>query len=101
MSAWRGSAARTCCSSSISPMSGPSSLRFGQAWILMLLAVGGTAQAQLRPFGDAAAIVGARIEIGDGRVIPKGTVLVRDGLIEAVGAGVRVPPDAEVVPGDG
>jgi hypothetical protein len=59
------------------------------------------AVAQLRPFGDAHAIVGARIEIGDGRVIEKGTVLVRNGLIEAVGPNVAVPPDAEVLKADG
>src|SRR5436190_2354322 len=70
----------------------------GLMFVLMISAV---ANAQLRPFGDAAAIVGARIEIGDGRVIEKGTVLVRDGLIEAVGADLTVPPDAEVVAGDG
>jgi hypothetical protein len=32
------------------------------------------------------AIVGARIEIGDGRVLEKGTVVIRDGLIEAIAA---------------
>ena len=83
-------------------MSRRSLLRCGQALIIaLLLAAGGTAGAQLRPFGDAAAIVGARIEIGDGRVVQKGTVLVRDGLIEAVGADLTVPPDAEVIPGEG
>src|SRR5207302_1572857 len=77
-------------------------LRLGQIGMTaLLLAMCGTAGAQLRPFGDAAAIVGARIEIGDGRVVPKGTVLVRDGLIEAVGADLTVPPDAEVILGDG
>ena len=76
--------------------------RLGQAGIIALpLAACGVAKAQLRPFGDAAAIVGARIEVGDGRVIQKGTVLVRDGLIEAVGADLTVPPDAEVIPGEG
>jgi hypothetical protein len=67
------------------------------ATIALLLAACGTARAQLRPFGDATAIVGARIEVGDGRMIPKGTVLVRGGLIEAVGPGLVVPPDAEVI----
>src|SRR5438105_3351619 len=77
-------------------------MQFGQGGIIaLLLAACGTVGAQLRPFGDAAAIVGARIEIGDGRVLQKGTVLIRDGLIEAVGADLTVPPDAEVVPGAG
>jgi len=47
------------------------------------------------------AIVGARIEVGDGRVIEKGTVVLRDGLIEAAGANVTVPPNAEVIRGAG
>lgn len=47
------------------------------------------------------AIVNARIEVGDGRVIPKGTVVLRNGLIEAVGADVKAPPDAETIAGDG
>ena len=32
-----------------------------------------------------------------GRVIENGTVVMRDGLIEAVGAGVAVPTDARVI----
>jgi imidazolonepropionase-like amidohydrolase len=47
------------------------------------------------------AIVGAKIEIGDGRIIEKGTVVLRDGLIAAVGADVKAPPDAEIIKGDG
>lgn len=68
---------------------------------LLLLLAGSPATAQLRPFGEAHAIVGARIEIGDGRVIEKGTILIRNGLIEAVGADLKIPPDAEVLKGDG
>src|SRR2546423_13645156 len=69
--------------------------------LVLTLTMGGAASGQLRPFGDAFAIVGAKIEIGDGRVIEKGTVLISDGLIEAVGASVTVPADAEVIKGDG
>lgn len=47
------------------------------------------------------AIVGARIEIGDGRVIERGTVLMREGLIEEVGAEVSVPAGADIVEGNG
>ena len=53
------------------------------------------------PVPDTFALVGVRIEVGDGRVIDKGTVLVRHGLIAAVGKDVRVPADAEVIKGDG
>jgi imidazolonepropionase-like amidohydrolase len=78
-------------------------------------------RAQTARFGDVYAVVGARIEVGDGRVIEKGTVVLRAGRIEAVGATVAlpsvgtgslpasgraggevpVPPDAEVIQGDG
>ncbi|AIE84953.1 hypothetical protein OP10G_1585 [Fimbriimonas ginsengisoli Gsoil 348] len=47
------------------------------------------------------AIVGARIEIGDGRVIEKGNLVIRDGLIVAVGPDASVPPGAEVLDGKG
>ncbi|MEZ4650965.1 MAG: amidohydrolase family protein [Candidatus Eisenbacteria bacterium] len=42
------------------------------------------------------AIVGARIVPEAGRSIEDGTVIVRDGTIEAVGQGIPIPPDARV-----
>ena len=47
------------------------------------------------------AITGARIVTVSGPVIERGTVVVRDGLIAAVGAGVAAPPDACVIDGAG
>ena len=52
-------------------------------------------------YRETYAIVGARVEVGGGKVIDKGTVLVRDGHIQAVGADVKVPDYAFVVKGDG
>lgn len=46
------------------------------------------------------AIVGARLVPAPGQVIERGTVVIRDGRIEAVGANVAVPADARVWPGD-
>ncbi len=46
------------------------------------------------------AIVGARIVVAPGQVIERGTVVMRDGVITAVGAGVPVPADARVWRGD-
>jgi len=46
------------------------------------------------------AIVGARIVTAPGQVIPRGTVVIRDGVIVAVGASAAVPPDARVWKGD-
>ncbi len=43
------------------------------------------------------AITGARIVVAPGRVIENGTVVLRDGLVEAVGAKVAAPADAEVI----
>jgi imidazolonepropionase-like amidohydrolase len=50
---------------------------------------------------DVYAITNARIVTVSGAPIEKGTVVVRDGLIEAVGANASVPPDARVLDGAG
>lgn len=47
------------------------------------------------------AIRNAKIVTVSGPVIAKGTVLVRNGLIDAVGESVQVPGDAWVIEGDG
>ncbi len=49
----------------------------------------------------AIAIHNAKIVTVSGPVIEKGTVVVRNGLIEAVGAAVAVPSDAMLVEGEG
>jgi imidazolonepropionase-like amidohydrolase len=46
------------------------------------------------------AITGARIVTAPGQVIERGTVVMRDGIITAVGATVAIPPDARVWNGD-
>jgi imidazolonepropionase-like amidohydrolase len=48
-------------------------------------------------FGDSIAITNAKIYTIAGSVIEKGTLLMRDGKIEAVGENVKVPSDARVV----
>lgn len=47
------------------------------------------------------AITGARIEPVSGPTIAKGTVVIRDGLIAAVGANVKPPADARIIDGTG
>jgi imidazolonepropionase-like amidohydrolase len=49
----------------------------------------------------AFAITNARIVTGAGAPIERGTVVIRDGLIESVGANARVPADARVFDGSG
>src|ERR1035441_4779173 len=50
---------------------------------------------------SAVAIHNAKIVTVSGPVIAKGTVILKNGLIEAVGENVAVPPDAWVVDGEG
>lgn len=47
------------------------------------------------------AITGARIVTAAGAAIDTGTIVLRNGLIEAVGAGVQAPADAAVIDGAG
>jgi len=50
---------------------------------------------------DIYAIRGARIVTAAGAAIDSGTVVIRQGIIEAVGSSVAVPADAEVIDGTG
>ncbi|HEV2860022.1 MAG TPA: amidohydrolase family protein [Pyrinomonadaceae bacterium] len=50
---------------------------------------------------DTYAITNARVVTVSGPTIERGTVVVRDGLIAAVGAGVAAPPDARAIDGTG
>ena len=47
------------------------------------------------------AIRGAKIVPVSGPAIASGTVVIRNGIIEAVGAGVTAPADAQVIDGSG
>ncbi len=51
--------------------------------------------------GQSYAITNARIVTVAGTTIEKGTVVIRDGLIESVGADARTPADAQVFDGTG
>jgi hypothetical protein len=62
---------------------------------VLLLAAGAHAEAP-RIF----AITNVRIVTAPGETIDRGTVVMRDGLIEAVGAKVEAPPDARVFAGE-
>lgn len=50
---------------------------------------------------DTYAITNARIVTVSGATIERGTVVVRNGLITAVGANVNAPPDARIIDGAG
>src|SRR5713101_7214656 len=47
------------------------------------------------------AIRDARVVAEPGKVLPKATVVIRDGLIEAVGPDVKAPADALAIDGKG
>ena len=73
---------------------------------LLLLGISCAALAAARPAAAAErpriyAIKGATIVAAPGRTIENGTIVLRDGLIEAVGANVSVPPDAVEIDGAG
>ncbi len=55
---------------------------------------------ELAPVTRTYAITNANIIQGPARKIERGTVLIKDGLIHAVGASVAVPPDAAVIKAD-
>jgi imidazolonepropionase-like amidohydrolase len=58
-------------------------------------------QTQQRSAIDTYAITGARIVTVSGAEIPRGTVVIRNGLIHAVGANVNAPADARIIDGTG
>ncbi|MEM7655323.1 MAG: amidohydrolase family protein [Bacteroidota bacterium] len=57
-------------------------------------------QTQLRPVTETVAITGATVVIAPGNVLEAGTVLIKDGLIQAVGKNVSIPGEARVVKAD-
>jgi imidazolonepropionase-like amidohydrolase len=71
-------------------------LSAGALAIAATLAVGASADAP-----HTYAITGARIVLVSGAAIPSGTVVIRNGLIDAVGASVQAPADAQVIDGKG
>ena len=71
--------------------------------VLLCVAAPGVAHAQeyeVPAVTDTYALTGARVVQAPGQVLESATVVVRDGLIEAVGPDVTVPYDARRVAGD-
>jgi imidazolonepropionase-like amidohydrolase len=78
---------------------------FLSAFLLALCFVAPVAAQQpvdpgVRPVTRTFAITNARVYQAPGQVLERATVIVRDGRIEAVGANVRAPFDAEIIEGD-
>jgi len=75
----------------------------GMLWPAISSAQQGQAQEEkppIPPVGRSYAITNATIVQGPGRKIEKGTVVMKDGLITAVGAGVPIPADAIIIKAD-
>ena len=73
-------------------------LRFSFA-IFAFLALGLSLHAQTR--SETFAITNAQIVTVSGTTIAKGTIVIRDGLIESVGENVKIPADARLIDGTG
>ncbi len=69
--------------------------------LLLLSPLSATAQIPDEGRAGTFALTDCRIETVTDGTVENGTVVIRDGLIEAVGAGVAAPAGAEVVPCDG
>ena len=68
---------------------------------VVLLALAATAVIPSLAYGQSYAITNARIVTVSGPTIERGTVVVRDGLIAAVGVDAKAPADAQVFDGTG
>ncbi len=71
-------------------------LRFSAA-IYVFIVFCSSVSAQTRP--DVYAITDAQIVTVSGPNLAKGTVVIRDGLIESVGENVKIPADARIIDG--
>ena len=71
---------------------------FALLWVWWCLAAAAALHAEVP---GAIAIRDARVVTVSGPVLERGTVLIRDGLIEAAGAGIAIPSDAWVIDGTG
>ncbi len=70
-------------------------------YLLAAAAAASFVLAQAPPAPATLAIRDARVVTVSGAVLDKGTVVIRDGLIDAVGADAAVPPGAWIVEGEG
>ncbi|MEO6587805.1 MAG: amidohydrolase family protein, partial [Pyrinomonadaceae bacterium] len=72
-------------------------LRFSSAFLIVFLFSVFSSRAQTRT--DVYAITNAHIVTVSGKTIERGTVVVRNGLIESVGAAAKIPADARIIDG--
>jgi len=71
-------------------------LRYLISVVALLLGASALAGDLRQPIPGAHALVDVRIVAEPGRVIESGSIVIRDGVIVAVGSGINIPPDARV-----
>ncbi|MGI8564991.1 MAG: amidohydrolase family protein [Pyrinomonadaceae bacterium] len=76
-------------------------LRLVVSLALVVALVAASETSAQRSAVDTYAITNARIVVGAGPVIERGTVVIRNGLIASIGPNVAVPADARVINGTG
>ena len=72
-------------------------MKTNKIWITALLAMAVSALPTMAQKGKFIAYTGATIITGPGKVIEKGTLLIKDGRIESVGKEVKLPWPIEIV----
>src|SRR5262245_40157957 len=73
----------------------------GLAALIVLAATGWQSLTGQSTTRSVYAITGAKIYPVSSAVIPTGTVVIRNGLIAAVGADIQIPPEATIIDGTG
>lgn len=69
-----------------------------RSFLIAFLAIAGFVfSIQAQTVAETFALTNAQIVTVSGATIPKGTVVIRDGLIESVGENVKIPADARVI----
>src|SRR5438105_3464013 len=77
--------------------------KFARVWLpLLIFTVSAAVRLTAAPATRSVyAIRDAKIYTVSGPVVARGTIVIRNGLIEAVGANVQIPPEATVIDGNG
>jgi len=67
------------------------------SWVTLCFSTSAFAEPTLRqPVPDSHALSGVRVVTAPGEVIDDATIVIRRGVIEAVGRGISIPADARV-----
>jgi hypothetical protein len=73
-------------------------LLLGLLWVPLLLHA--QEERELRPVSRTYALTNITVTQSPGRKVEGGTLIIRDGLVQAVGKNVAIPPDAIILKGD-